>query len=882
MGVSFVPPDHRELAFDGAAEFLTWLYDLDRRPWPLTREKHLPVVCLHVEENADGASRRILVALREHWTRLRLRGARQCVLVVPSEEETGRGVEQLLAAAMAQFSQRSRLIGRQRAPHFALASWLASLHRDRPATLSEDEVIAKIRDHHSGYELSYQEEQESRDAVVNVPLHTISGLPWWILLPAYLLPRAALRVAGNVFGPQRWFEHRGEGRRQATLRGELEPLKGSLFSLAKRCAGIEGKPPTQRQIDALLVDAFLQDLRRLYSRARILGRGRRRLTYPVLLVPCEDRPASTALLTAIADVRNGRPGRGSFKRDPLLVVATIPRAAGAPPGPNEQDPGSPESAYEQWRGELEAAGRLQREWLLPFTIPTDPPPRNVRDRVRRVEAPRRVPWMSFACVLVLIAALVAVPVTSHEFCRPWWSPSVRLWPPEVRDEMTREDLRDGVEQCVGLVGEDPALVSAELDGPVNLINQTNDKVVRNDNYLTVVYLTMLSPGTDQGVRATREELRGLAIAQQESLNDEAPIRVLLANAGARMAYAEQTAEEIVEADQRGQLDAVVGLGISTEQTVAAVRRLGRADLPAIGSATTAEELLDASPYYYQVSAGNQRQAEFAAEYAANDLGARRARVYYSADPNDTYSSELAGVMRTQLTDARIEVNEYEGYRSTDNGPGKNIAQLGREACQATERPDEIIVYAGRAEHFERFLNGMKLRCQNRYPRILATDDVSRFVLSGTNAQYPGLQLDYMALASSALWGTGCDAIKKQGSFYINYDKLFKRACDENRDGRALLAFDALAVVRQAAINVLRGDPQVLWSQGINSGLDDIAGDGAVSGVSGDLDYSDPDAPRTPVDKAIMVLRATAGQPCLVTVAGKFSSQPKIEGDCPPS
>jgi hypothetical protein len=174
---------------------------------------------------------------------------------------------------------------------------------------------------------------------------------------------------------------------------------------------------------------------------------------------------------------------------------------------------------------------------------------------------------------------------------------------------------------------------------------------------------------------------------------------------------------------------------------------------------------------------------------------------------------------------------------------------------------------------------MKLACQNRYPRILATDDVSRFVLTGANRKYPELRLEYMMLASSALWGTDCAATRRQGSFYIRYNDLFGGACDENRDGRALLTFDALALIRQAAANVLAKDPVALKTGGIITGLADIRGAGRVSGVSGDLDYSDSDAPQTPVDKAILVLRATKGQPCLVKVEGRFSSQERIAGDC---
>ncbi|MFI0349987.1 ABC transporter substrate-binding protein [Actinomadura sp. 9N407] len=873
-----MPIDVRELDFDGAAEFLEWLYALDRRPWLLTSEKLLPIVHLHLANRPPDESRKLLAALRSHWQAYRLRGARQCALLAPSGAMDEDGVERLLASAAAQFFQRKRLGRGRGAPHFALASWLATLRREDGPRPSEDEVFAQLAAHFSDYQLVVEEGGGAADGTgASVPLATISDLPWWIKLPAYVLPRVALHIADALFGPQRWFEHRGESRI-----GDPQALKGSLFALAKRFAGIDGQAPTQEQVDALLADALLEDLRRAYSRAGVFGRGRRRRTYPVLLLGCEYGEAPIALLRAITSARNMRPRHGEFKRDPLLVVAagSHPATEVASQVQGATHPGSPESAHMEWRKKLRDGSRQGRVWLLPFMIPTNPLPR-FRDRVMKTRPPRRVPWMSFVGLAVLVAGVVAVPVSSHEFCRPWWSLSVRPWPPGVLNAMTLEDLGNGGEQCVGLAGGNPPRVSGELAEPVNLINRSNARVVRDPDHITVVHLTMLSPGNEQGVQATREELRGLAIAQQESLNDETPIRLLLANAGANMEYADRAAQKITEAARRDRrIVGVVGLGLSTRQTIDTVRRLGRARLPSVGSATTADELIDASPYYYQVSPGNQRQAVLAARYASAELDARRARVYHSADPDDIYSAEIATAMRDQLRAAGVEVSDHAGYRVADEGPGASVAQLGRRACQAAERPDEIVVYAGRAEHFEPFLNGMKLACQNRYPRILATDDVSRFVLAGTNRKYPKLRLEYLALASSALWGTNCAAAQKQGSFYIRYNDLFKSACEENRDGRALLTYDALAVIRQAAANVRAKDPDVLRTGGVITGLPDIRGAGRVSGVSGDLDYSESDAPRTPKHKAILILRATEGQPCLVKVEGKFSSQERIAGDCP--
>jgi ABC-type branched-subunit amino acid transport system substrate-binding protein len=324
---------------------------------------------------------------------------------------------------------------------------------------------------------------------------------------------------------------------------------------------------------------------------------------------------------------------------------------------------------------------------------------------------------------------------------------------------------------------------------------------------------------------------------------------------------------------------VVSLGLSTEQTASAIRLLGNAGLATVGSATTADELVSASSSYFQVSPNNRREAQVAAAYAVR-RGYRSVRIYYSGDTHDIYSRDLAQDMRNAFSDRRIAVRAMESYQTAPNGPGTVINLLGPSACSANKSAHELVVYAGRAERFNAFLNGVKLSCQDNYPQILASDDVSRFVLAGQTKTYPNLKLEYMALASSALWGTNCAEAKQNYSFYALYDQMFGGACDENKDGRALLNYDALTVLKIAVWNALQTGSQFPPpSNAIVSGLNNIRDGHKVTAASGDIDFGGPD-PRVPIDKAILILRTTADQPCLVETEGSLSKQPHIGGDCP--
>jgi hypothetical protein len=394
---------------------------------------------------------------------------------------------------------------------------------------------------------------------------------------------------------------------------------------------------------------------------------------------------------------------------------------------------------------------------------------------------------------------------------------------------------------------------------------------------------MLTPGNDQGERAAREELRGLAVAQTETLADQHPIRILLANAGGGMRYAETVAAKVVdEARHDNRIIGVVGLGMSTEATGNAIRRLGNGGLASVGSVTTADQLALVSNVYYQVGPSNRREAQAAAAYAAGK-GYRSVGIYYSGDKTDIYSGSLAEDMRTEFTARKILIRQFIPYGNPPSGSQVDVGLLGGQACGANKSANELVVYAGRAERFNAFLNGMKLSCQNAYPPILASDDVSRLVLGGQTRGYPGLKLEYMALASSSLWGTTCKAAAKQSGFYARYNDLFGGSgstCDENRDGQALLSYDALGVLRRAVANAIQTGSNPPTAAAIPGGLGDIRGNGRVTGASGDIDYGGQEFPRVPVDKAILILRATEGQPCLVQARGRFSSQKRIKSDCP--
>jgi ABC-type branched-subunit amino acid transport system substrate-binding protein len=589
-------------------------------------------------------------------------------------------------------------------------------------------------------------------------------------------------------------------------------------------------------------------------------------------------------------MRGQRPSEQKRRRYPLLVVA-----AGASPADDsalgevtEDLPAGAGVALAKWRGRhanLSAPAR----WFVVFRL-SAPGSEQTEEQARRKQKtqaaiqqeianlplPRvRRPWPTYLggtlAALCLVAGMIAVPLVNHHECR------LLLSVPALHAGMTREP-GDGQDQCVGILPAD-ARLPVELADVVKKINQNNKVAAGNPRHLTVIHFSSLTPADAQGLRVAREELRGLAVAQKETLSDQYPIRLLLANAGNGMKYAEVAAQKIRYLARRDKrIMGVVSLGLSTQQTADAIALLGNAGVVTVGSATTADRLVSASSSYFQVSPNNRREAEVAADYAAR-RGYRSVRIFYSGDAHDIYSSDLAKYMKAAFAGRGIAVRAAEPYQTDPDGPGTVANLLGPSACAANKSAHELVVYAGRAERFNAFLNGISLSCQGHYPQILADDDVSRFVLAGENKAYPHLKLDYLALASSALWGKNCVEVRNNYSFFALYEQLFGGACDENKDGRALLNYDALTVLKIAVLNALQtGSRFPPPSNAIVSGLNSIRDENKVTAASGDIDFGGPE-PRVPANKTILILRTTADQPCLVETTGKLSKQPHISGDC---
>lgn len=662
----------------------------------------------------------------------------------------------------------------------------------------------------------------------------------------------------------------------------------------------------------LLVNTFLEDLRRAYRLRPWQILRKRRMTYPVLLLDdVTPDNGGYALLRLINDVRNQV---GLF--DPLLLVTS---SAAAPPTGTTSTPtgGNPHKregfwaqgayhAYRIWQNELLTDRRARRPntWYLPIWISpsvTEDDHTAVSDRLRsfrqyfvkrRDARPALLAsrWLRLGTVVVLLAgAIVGALAWTHEHCGGWNS-----------------SLRFTGTECIG-VSDGQTDLFQPSDGPIRDVEQVvydqNLRALRQHAadpsrpYITLVEIEALTSGdgTANGLTAEREALEGVAVAQRRQLNKSGPadpiVRVLFGNAGNNMEQGTLVAQQVgAIAANDPSVVGVVGLERSSQVTVDTIHRLAAAGLPMVAAPLSADSLATSSPMYFQVGPQDSREAAVIAAFADQQRARdphipRSVRVYYSDDATDIYS--------TNLRDDTVRAFRAAGYQVSAMAftPGGFTGRLlahqaehdtlignthaaGQDTCSQTG----FVIFAGRGvQDYGDFLDGAN-QCVSKAV-FVADDDVARYVSnSALREQYRGLPYYYVSFAPAPIGTPNAP----ERDFYTDLGNLFGFERDQqlNRalDPHAALSYDA-ADVLITATEYLRADdanlpitPGAVWRE-----ITDIhttrtgqpSTQRFLEGVTGAIDYGGDITRHVPLAKTVAILQVSNGevQPFLAGFCG---------------
>lgn len=717
-------------------------------------------------------------------------------------------------------------------------------------------------------------------------------IPLWLM---YVLTLGIYRLSltGRIpllSGRYRWF------MRQPHLAPELS---GTFVRFAGRLGAWRSEDP--EYVARLLVNAFLEDLRRGYRLPWWSVSGTRRMTYPVLLL--DDAAMSAGgdrLLWLVNEIRNQT---GLF--DPLLIVAAGPTVR-PNPGRREGDrieshPASQAAiAYAEWQRRLSESRRARRAvtWYLlleitrPDTTAQTPAVSGLEgfknfdlESIKERRAVRPPLWtygpVRVAVVVVVVAALALIPIRySRNHC---WT-------------LTSMLDRHGSE-CVGVSAGSYDLfqpsdeTSAQV---VHVIHAQNDEAERKHKlfparpYITIaeVEATTSSDGTVDGLTAERESLEGVATAQRRQLDqsgDADPIvRVLLVNAGQGMQQAEVVAHRLGRlADADRSLVGVIGLDMSSTPTLRMVQALSAAGLPMVASTLSVESLTSGHPMYFQVAPTNTTEAQVVAKFAANraqhdDSLPKTVRIYYSDDPADTYSADLRDSAQTAFGAKGFQVQTLPFI------PGRANAS-GRDTCGY----NGFVFFAGRGvPDYGDFLGGAA-QCSSKAV-FIGDDDVSRYVADAPKRQ-GNRALDFY-YASFAFAPPIKERYGAELDFYQELEQLFPFENDpaqgRSLDGHAALAYDAAQVMITAASYLHTGTEDLPITAGtVWREITDIHSSGnahrEIDGVSGIIDYGGDITRQVPVDKPVDIMQVVHGDvnPDIVGFCGNNGAHHTESGWC---
>ncbi|CAL9495517.1 ABC transporter substrate-binding protein [Streptomyces sp. Tu 3180] len=705
--------------------------------------------------------------------------------------------------------------------------------------------------------------------------------------------------------PKWWWAHRISRKVMRGWLGAQPVAQGSnnLFRVmdrvaAERSVQLMDDPAHEealQEFDWLVLRALLEDLRRP-AIGRILPGRRRRTSRPVLFVelPPEGEAGARAAERFLRSLRRAQATAGP--PGPLVVAVGVPSATllrelGDPAGSGFPEAGKrlADHAAADASPVLTDVSEAALAEHGVRVLPVEP---------RTFRFGRQVPATivgGVAALALLAAGLLLPPV---------------FFPPP-------RDCLGGTGSVAESAPAEPVPVQATAwyEAAVKTIADQNARVDRyaeqGRTVRTVVAFVSDPPKTDDETRfdGTIPELRGIAMWQRK-LNREAaaddsliPLRVDVREAGVAFRDAESEARKLAAevADERNvpasdRVVGVLGFAQSRGETQAALRVLGEAGIPSIGTTATADEMLTgpAVRTYWPSTPFNSREARIEADFAYTEnivaesghedrcVPARHAIVIESSA--DLYSHSLA----------RRFVDEFEGTHQVFdfNQEGEfgaaalsgavsrsDAALLARSLCDALEdEPDSVVYWSARAKDFTALINSMDTAgtCTARDVTVLGGNELTNVAQTGAFANKDWLRLYYSAHRLPADDPEASDRTRQFVDEYDAYVEATTEGTDPWRqDGHSAVSYDAFHVLSHAVRQAGLADPAVDRTSVLLVLGAGIAFDGATGYVS----YDGANAP--PHDKTLVLLRQSGNRPEAVLACGAYRQHRSSEEQGPP-
>lgn len=401
---------------------------------------------------------------------------------------------------------------------------------------------------------------------------------------------------------------------------------------------------------------------------------------------------------------------------------------------------------------------------------------------------------------------------------------------------------------------------------------------------TVVFFGVLTDETATVSNPSSvQQLYGVALAQKQynaTVALASKLRITFVNAADGFVSGPQATEQITtEARAHPGLLAVVGIGQSRQQSLDAVRRLGRsgAGLAIVATSVTGEKMMDNTPGFYRVSPGNERQAEAAASFARyGALNATDAFILQGSDSADLYSQDLAHRFLnafTRLGGGFAGSCNYEERDGTgDCGSGKVDAE--QVATTICDRKPGVIFYASRAVQLKKLLQALSRHCAQPVS-VLGSSDVPKYITSDdVKATGNKVQLYYVTFSAAKVGGCPTPPQLFQTPAQCAFLEAFLGNNPSSPDNNPFVAFSVNdAMLGYDALNTLKLAIQKAAAQGplTQGAVAQALADGiSFDAASGNITLASQQ--QTSPDKPIFIVKLETTQTLTIKMScGQFSS-----------
>ncbi|WP_336216402.1 ABC transporter substrate-binding protein [Nonomuraea sp. LPB2021202275-12-8] len=637
-------------------------------------------------------------------------------------------------------------------------------------------------------------------------------------------------------------------------RDSLERLSGYAHRLAKL--------PTE-ELELLLVNAFLEDLRQAYRRRRLfLWPAWARAYYCTLYLRDVSGAERPPFLSRLHTVR-----RRVARWDPLLVVTSGPERADLLPSVRmvrlsaDTQPG--EEPYRDWLHQ--ARHRHGPSYLVVDGVDADvtqapalPPPRLGHKRVRAY-------WTVMAALLIvpLLASGAYIWTTDRTYCQ------------------TPDVLLDQGE-CIG-ISDGGHVFHQRLARPIGIIEAENAKAVASGRHVEIAYIGPLTGSPQALLAGSHGELFGVAAYQQAynaSTSSRPKLRILLANPGRAFRRAVAVARQVVERLEGGApIVGVIGMAQSRVGNQEAIAVLNAAGLPVVVTVGTADDLAVhrrvPAPYFFRMAADNERQAKASAAWIRAGSGdlpqARTVALMEDVSEGDLYSTGLAADFAAAFGD--VTRLQYTG--------GEQLRTQVKRACD-----HELIYYTGRGDDFATFVEGLNEGCsQARTHHVLASDDVTKYVQDNQQqlGEHPNMRLHYVTLAWDRAWESPWAGEGRGGTAQLAKILALIGSDRQPSTLHAMLAHDA-ALALGLAVGSAYGGTDALPDKGtVLYGLGTL---GTQYGTTGVIEFTRGREPHESTDKPVMLVQVPKravgepGEQVLVGLCGRLTELTPPRSACP--